>query len=117
MIKCEVEDCSNLTYRHGYCIMHLRRWQRHGDPNILKKAPSGTGCIDSNGYVKVMVDSKSTYEHILLAENALGRRLTADEVVHHTGQRHENHGSFKLVVCTREYHALIHRRMKDLGCG
>lgn len=97
--------------------MHLRRWQRHGDPNITKKALRGTGCIDSNGYVKVMVNSKSTYEHILLAENALGRKLTDNEVVHHTGQRHENREPFKLVVCTREYHALIHRRMKDLGCG
>ncbi len=93
------------------------RWWRYGEgePAPLKQAPNGSGCIDNNGYVKIMVDGRSTYEHIVLAEKALGRKLTKDEVVHHTGKRHENHGPFKLVICTREYHALIHKRMEELG--
>lgn len=116
-MKCSREDCNKEAKNRGFCYSHYMRWWRHGEgePAPLKQAPNGTGCIDNNGYVKVKVNGKSTYEHIVLAEKALGRKLTEDEVVHHTGKRHENHGPFKLVICTREYHALIHKRMKELG--
>lgn len=29
---CSVEDCSRPHHSHGFCILHLRRWERHGDP-------------------------------------------------------------------------------------
>ena len=117
-MKCSREDCNKEAKSRGFCYSHYMRWWRHGEgePTPLKQAPNGAGCIDSNGYIKVKVNGKNTYEHILLAEKALGRPLPKGAVVHHTGARHDNHGPFKLVICPdNEYHSLIHQRMKDLG--
>lgn len=116
--KCSIDGCEKLSQSRGLCSSHYARWWRYGENNDIAhrtQPENGTGCIDSNGYVKVMVNGRSTYEHIALAEKALGRKLKPDEVVHHTGARCDNHGPFKLVVCSRKYHALIHRRMEELG--
>jgi hypothetical protein len=33
---CKIEDCENPVNNRGWCIMHYRRWLRHGDPLIIK---------------------------------------------------------------------------------
>jgi hypothetical protein len=48
----------------------------------------------------------STYR--LRAAAALGRALKPTEHVHH-------HSETQLVICTRDYHAWLHRRMRVLG--
>lgn len=116
---CAVEDCDKPVKSRNLCASHNMRWYRYGENNdlaTLVNRPNGSGCIDWNGYVKVQVNNRSTYEHILLAEKALGKPLPKGAIVHHTGARHDNHGFFKLVICpNNEYHALIHKRMKELG--
>lgn len=32
---CIVVDCKIKAYARSYCHKHLKRWQRHGDPNIV----------------------------------------------------------------------------------
>lgn len=116
---CNVPECNQPVKSRGLCSSHHMKWWRYGHYTELaeepKQRPNGTGCIDSNGYVKVMVNGRSTYEHILLAEKALGRPLPWGVIVHHTGARHDNHGPFKLVICDNSYHQLIHQRMRELG--
>lgn len=58
------------------------------------------------------------YEHILLAEAALGKALPAGAQVHHVdGNRHNNTRS-NLVICQdSSYHQLLHRRQKVLAAG
>ena len=118
-MKCNVPECNNPYSKVGVCNSHYMQWYRHGKFSeyiVRRQAENGTGCIDSNGYVKVMVYGRSTYEHVLLAERALGKPLPKGAVVHHTGERHDNHGPFKLVICPDiAYHSLIHKRMKELG--
>lgn len=29
---CEISDCCNVRYGHGYCYKHYKRWKKHGDP-------------------------------------------------------------------------------------
>lgn len=31
---CSVEGCPETHKGHGYCRNHLRRWKKHGDPNL-----------------------------------------------------------------------------------
>lgn len=116
---CAVEGCNRLAKTRGLCNSHHMKWWRYGHHDELAartRPPNGTGCVDSNGYIKVMVNGRSTYEHVLLAEKALGNPLPKGAVVHHTGERHDNHGYCKLVICpSNEYHSLIHKRMKELG--
>lgn len=114
-MKCAVEECDN-TKTHGvYCPKHYKRWKRHGDPRYTK-IDMGAGFYINNGYVMIRNEGKVQYEHILLAEKALGKPLPKGAIVHHTGLRHDNIGFMKLVICPDiAYHSLIHKRMKDLG--
>lgn len=29
---CGVTDCQRPHHSHGYCVMHMHRWLKHGDP-------------------------------------------------------------------------------------
>lgn len=68
------------------------------------------------GYIMVKINGELIYEHRALAEKALGKPLPPKAIVHHTGERFDNHGDFKLVVCPdQEYHMLLHKRARELG--
>lgn len=57
-----------------------------------------------NGYV---------YEHILVAESALGRSLPATAEVHHHNEVRSNNTPSNLVICENKgYHALLHARKR-----
>jgi len=56
--------------------------------------------------------------HILLAEQALGRPLPPDVLVHHFDEDRSNNTPSNLLICTRGYHQLLHARMRALAaCG
>jgi HNH endonuclease len=34
--RCSFSGCEEKHYAHGWCAKHYRRWQRHGDPAVVK---------------------------------------------------------------------------------
>jgi hypothetical protein len=58
------------------------------------------------------------YEHIAVAERALGHALPVGSEVHHVNEdKSDNRGS-NLVICpSAKYHALLHMRMRALAAG
>src|SRR5688572_15706005 len=79
---------SKLPRLNGYAQLY-----RPGHPRATK-----------NGYV---------FEHVIIAENALGRSLPAAAVVHHVDEDFLNNANDNLVICQdRGYHALLHQRMR-----
>jgi len=41
---CKVDDCERVCANSGYCGMHFRRFQRHGDPLMLVTVKNGLIC-------------------------------------------------------------------------
>jgi hypothetical protein len=37
MASCQVNDCESSAFGRGFCVKHYRRWQRHGDANVVVK--------------------------------------------------------------------------------
>jgi hypothetical protein len=98
--------------------MHQMRLQRRGELEIGRR-PNGSGNINAHGYVDVRYDGRRTYEHIAVAERALGKRLPEQAVVHHVNEIKKDNRPGNLVVCPDEaYHRLLHTRMdaRD-ACG
>lgn len=82
--------------------------------------------VDQHGYVKAFApghpraDSGGhVFEHILVAEAALGHPLTPPAEVHHVDENKANNAPSNLVICPDgAYHALLHQRMRALeACG
>lgn len=40
-MECRASKCERLAEKRGWCVMHYRRWQRNGDPNLVKPHASG----------------------------------------------------------------------------
>lgn len=75
---------------------------------------TGQKRIYSNGYVFVPTGipyKKSIREHILIAEERLGRKLKRGEVVHHIDCDKSNNRFGNLLICTQSYHAFLHQKM------
>lgn len=88
---------------------------------MLKKrrACNGTGYKDPRGYRGIPHNKKTTHEHIVVAERALGRPLRHPEEVHHVNEDKSDNRPENLVICpNRAYHMLLHQRTDAYdACG
>ncbi len=72
----------------------------------------------SSGYVAVQIGKVNKFEHVLVAEKALGKPLPPKAVVHHVNENRTDNRTENLVICPdRAYHNLIHRRMRALAAS
>ena len=76
---------------------------------------SGGKSVDSMGYILVNVPDHPNcncngrvQEHRLIAEQALGRYLKKNEIIHHMNQDRKDNRNENLIVCTHSYHQWLH---------
>jgi hypothetical protein len=89
----------------------------HGHPRWI-----GGRYVRKDGYVLLNCpdhpkanNSGQVYEHILVAERALGRYLPEGAEVHHVNENPSDNRGENLVICQdHSYHFLLHRRAKQL---
>ncbi len=100
-----------------YCSQKCHGLASRGSANRNWK---GGKSIAQHGYI--VINKTKTYEHILIAEKALGKPLPPKAVVHHWDENPQNNEPSNLVICEdQRYHFLLHaraRRLRDTGeCG
>lgn len=75
----------------------------HKDNKIFKgeNNPNWKGgrYIDKRGYVHLNMDGKDCYEHIILMEKFLGRKLKREEEIHHKDKNTSNNKLENLILC------------------
>lgn len=90
---------------------------------VPRRQPRAVWGGDEDGYVRIQLPDHPradhggyVFEHILVAERALGKFLVQPAVVHHVNeQRRENHPT-NLVICEDvTYHQLLHARMRMIA--
>lgn len=79
----------------------------------------GTGNITKYGYLRRGEGGKRKFEHVRIAEKALGREMPPGAVVHHGDGDPTNNRFGNLVICPNQsYHRLLHTRMDAFdACG
>lgn len=82
-----------------------------------EKNARGTSAKQS-GYVEfTRGENKGRSEHVVAMEARIGRRLRADEVVHHIDGDRSNNNIDNLALMTRAAHTRLHRREQRLSQG
>lgn len=96
-------------------------------PSNHRKGPlssnwKGGKNITNNGYIEIKIESHPrrsfrgyVFEHVLIAERALGHYLPEGAVIHHADEDKQHNENGNLVICQDEaYHQLLHRRARAL---
>ena len=96
----------------GMCAKHYSQWKTYGDAlhsDVRQYQPYGTG----KRYYKF---TDGRWVHRVVAEEILGRKLTAKEVVHHINFNKLDNSPNNLFVCKDNGHHLrVHRQLEHLA--
>lgn len=112
-------DSSGLTSR-------FELWYNHKNEQRRSQMSKSKGVRMLNGYRLIYDPSHPramtnenwigyVYEHIAIAQQALGRDLRKDEVVHHLDGNRENNRAANLLVLERGQHLKLHKWMETSG--
>ncbi|SRR5258706_4115367 len=105
------------TYHHK-CQIDNGRIKRNGHLDVTRRK-LGTGYVNSSGYISTRNNGISKGQHILVAEQALGRPLPKGALVYHIDGNKGNNAPKNLIVCPDlMYYKLLCKRQKAFEvCG
>jgi hypothetical protein len=115
----KTERCTGDKMCECGCGQAVKPGRRYVFNHHRKNWKGGTSFHPSNKYLRVWCPKHPrastngyVYEHILIAEKALGRFIPAKHPIHHAGKNRLD--NTKLVICeNEEYHQLLHKRTEE----
>lgn len=119
--RCVVEGCKkakSLRAGFGLCNMHYLRYRKRGTLGGSEAERRTDGSIfNSRGilYKLITLNGVRKFEHIFIAEKALGHTLPRGACIHHVNGNGLDNRPENLVVCPNAlYHKLLHKREKEV---
>ena len=123
------ESLRAIAASFGVTFQTLQYHRRRAGAALLRPARTsgnahaswrGGAFVDRYGYRMVLAPergkaSKYAAEHVLFAEQSIGRQLRHDEVVHHLDGNPSNNAADNLYVCTRSQHKKLHAQLEGLA--
>ena len=106
--KHKCATCLNLVdKRKTSCRSCVKKG--HKNP-MFGKRPSGYkgSSVTSHGYIVVPINGKQYYEHRIVTEKYLGRKLQSSEVIHHRDYDRTNNDILNLQVLSITGHRKLH---------
>ncbi len=89
------------------------KWLKSSGALKMEKHPRWSGGRSSSGktkYIRVNLGNKKwAYEHRLVAEKMVGRKLKKGEIVHHKDENKQNNSPNNLEVLNESQHRFIHK--------
>lgn len=136
VVKVNTEDLNRLYWECGMSVRQIAdllqvddatlhsHMRRSGIKLRAQKQSMKTGRKSPNwkggtyktidGYTRLSSGKRrNMLEHRMVAEQILGRKLRTGEMVHHINGMRDDNRNINLLICTRSYHAWLHR-MTDI---
>lgn len=124
------ESLRSIARSIGCCYQTLQYWrEKWGLPKLKPTQLHGADhpnwkgglSIDPQGYRLVYSPGRTrkvhpySYEHVLIAEEMIGRRLTKGEHVHHIDGDKLNNAPENLLVVSDQKHKLLHGQLERVA--
>jgi hypothetical protein len=102
----------HTSYKHVCSICEKPFTTFHKSSKFCSTCRRGLSTTTDYEYSKER-KGRLIWEHRLLAETILGRRLTSNEAVHHVNGNGKDNRLENLIVLTRDTHAKLHRHLEN----
>lgn len=119
-----IVDRKNPMYGKTHSPEARRKISESRNKYLMEKHPRWRGGrrINHNGYVEIRNHNHHrsrkngyVFEHILVAEKMIGRKLFENEIVHHKNEIKTDNRPENLEVLKRSYHTVLHSKSRRKG--
>lgn len=115
-MRADGAELAEIAEATGKSTSTVSRWLRNGCERRQNAAQGksrqrGKPYLKAHGYVCLTINGRAVYQHVHVAEMALGRSLRPGEVVHHINRNRSDNRPANLLVCSDQYHRELHARM------